>query len=237
MTENHAPVISARGLTKRYGGAGAGSETVLDNLDFVAQQGEVTAIVGPSGSGKSTLLAAVSGLLKPDQGVVSVLGQNLLDMDRPALTAFRLQSCGFIFQGFNLFPSLRAIDQVALVLKYCGLRRTDAVDRAYEALAEVGLEKKARLRPAQMSGGEKQRVAIARALAKSPKIIFADEPTSALDSENGEKVGASLRKAATSRGAAVIMVTHDAKMEAYAHRVLHMKDGRFLNANEPLQPV
>src|SRR5262249_48143065 len=158
------------------------------------------------GSGKSTLIAALSGLLKPDEGRVSALGENLWSKSAGSIDRFRLQHCGFIFQGFNLFPALNALPQVEAVLKYQGLSGGEARARAKTALEEVGLSKRMRQRPSELSGGEKQRVAIARAIAKEPQLLFADEPTSALDGENGQVVIRLLRRAAKEHGAAVICV-------------------------------
>ena len=221
--------ISAQGLTKRFK-TGRTHAVVLRNVNFEAEAGHVTMVMGPSGSGKSTLIAALSGLLKPDEGTVNVLGQDLWSLRPGKIDRFRLDHCGFIFQGFNLFPALTAYEQVASVLRYKGLKRKAARDRAIEALTEVGLAPRMRQRPSQLSGGEKQRVAIARALAKSPSLVFADEPTSALDGESGQMVVRMLRRAATEHGAAVICVTHDVRLEVYADRVIHLEDGQILES-------
>jgi putative ABC transport system ATP-binding protein len=220
--------VSATGLTKRFK-TGRSQVTVLKDVDFDSRAGEVTMVMGPSGSGKSTLIAALSGLMRPDEGKVSVLGQDLWSRGAGKIDKFRLQHCGFIFQGFNLFPALSALEQVAIVLRYQGMRRGAARKRAIEALTEVGLAPRMRQRPSELSGGEKQRVAIARALAKSPDIIFADEPTSALDSESGHLVIRLLRRAATEHGAAVICVTHDPRLETYADRLVRLEDGCILS--------
>lgn len=217
--------ITARGLTKRYASGGA-AITVLDAVDFSARRGEITLVMGPSGSGKSTLVAVLSGLLRPDGGSVSALGTDLWRLKPGEIDRFRMDHCGFIFQGFNLFPALSALDQVAQVLTFAGRPRREARRRAAEALEEVGLAPRQTLRPAELSGGEKQRVAIARALAKQPELIFADEPTSALDGDNGQKVVGLLQRAARERGAAVICVTHDQRLEAWADRIIHIEDGR-----------
>jgi putative ABC transport system ATP-binding protein len=186
-------------------------------------------VMGPSGSGKSTLIAALSGLMKPDEGTVLALGENLWKKSRGKIDRFRLDHCGFIFQGFNLFPSLNATQQVEQVLKYCKVPKSEAHRRARDVLASVGLDHRLTLRPSEMSGGEKQRVAIARALSKSPSLIFADEPTSALDSVSGQVVIKLLHQAAKERSAAVIVVTHDPRLEAYADRIIHMEDGKILS--------
>ena len=217
--------IEAKGIVKRYK-SGRGMIEVLKNVDIDAKHGDLTMIMGPSGSGKSTLIAALSGLLRPDEGTVAALDKpDLWKLSSGRIDKFRLDHCGFIFQGFNLFPSLTALQQVTTVLKYQGLSPDAAKARAKLALEEVGLGHRLNLRPAALSGGEKQRVAIARALAKDPKILFADEPTSALDGENGQIVIRLLRRAATEHGAAVICVTHDPRLEAWADRVIHIEDG------------
>lgn len=217
--------IVARGLTKRYASGGA-SLTVLDDVDFNAHRGEITLVMGPSGSGKSTLVAVLSGLLRPDSGTVNALGTDLWRQRPEAIDRFRMDHCGFIFQGFNLFPALTALEQVAHVLAFGGLTMKEARRRAAAALDDVGLTPRLDLRPAELSGGEKQRVAIARALAKQPRLIFADEPTSALDGENGQRVIHLLQRASREHDAAVVCVTHDQRLEAWADRVIHIEDGR-----------
>ena len=221
--------IEAKALVKRFKSGKAWVE-VLKGVDFDARHGDLTMVMGPSGSGKSTLIAALSGLLKPEEGRVDVLDvDDLWTLSTGRIDKFRLDNCGFIFQGFNLFPALTALQQVETVLKFQGLTAGQAKKRATIALEEVGLGHRLHQRPAALSGGEKQRVAIARALAKDPKILFADEPTSALDGENGQVVIKLLRRAATEHGAAVICVTHDPRLEAWADRVIHIEDGKILN--------
>ena len=221
--------IEATGLVKRFK-SGRSFVEVLKGVDFDARHGDLTMVMGPSGSGTSTLIAALSGLLKPEEGRVDVLDvDDLWKMSPGRIDKFRLDHCGFIFQGFNLFPALTALQQVMTVLKYQGLSKDQARRQATAALEEVGLGPRLHQKPSALSGGEKQRVAIARALAKDPKILFADEPTSALDGENGLVVIRLLRRAATEHGAAVICVTHDPRLEAWADRVIHIEDGRILD--------
>lgn len=220
--------LEAKGLSKGYK-IGKTRQQVLKNVDFTAYHGQVTMVMGPSGSGKSTLIAALSGLMKPDEGEVMALGENLWKKKRAKVDRFRLDHCGFIFQGFNLFPSLNATQQVEQVLKYQSVKKSEAHRRAVEVLTSVGLDQRLKQKPAEMSGGEKQRVAIARALSKMPSLIFADEPTSALDSVSGQVVIKLLHQAAKERGAAVVVVTHDPRLEAYADRVIHMEDGKILS--------
>lgn len=217
--------IEAKGLVKRFK-SGKSFVEVLKGVDFDARHGDLTMVMGPSGSGKSTLIAALSGLLRPEKGRVDALDvDDLWSFSSSRIDKFRLDHCGFIFQGFNLFPALSALQQVEIVLKFQGLSKGDANKRARQALEEVGLGHRLHQRPTALSGGEKQRVAIARALAKDPHILFADEPTSALDGENGQVVIRLLRRAATEHGAAVICVTHDPRLEAWADRVIHIEDG------------
>ncbi|MGA9658594.1 MAG: ABC transporter ATP-binding protein [Asticcacaulis sp.] len=220
--------LQANSLAKGYK-IGKTRQQVLKNVDFTAYHGQVTMVMGPSGSGKSTLIAALSGLMMPDEGEVMALGENLWKKKRAKVDKFRLDHCGFIFQGFNLFPSLNATQQVEQVLKYQKVKKDEAHRRAVEVLTAVGLSHRLKQMPSELSGGEKQRVAIARALSKMPALIFADEPTSALDSVSGQVVIKLLHQAAKERGAAVVVVTHDPRLEAYADRVIHMEDGKILS--------
>ena len=209
--------IEAKGLVKRFKSGRAFVE-VLKGVDFDARHGDLTMVMGPSGSGKSTLIAALSGLLRPEEGRVDALdADDLWKMSSGRIDRFRLDNCGFIFQGFNLFPALTALQQVTTVLKYQGLSKGDARRQASATLEEVGLGHRLHQKPSALSGGEKQRVAIARALAKNPKIL------------NGQVVIRLLRRAATEHGAAVICVTHDPRLEAWADRVIHIEDGRILD--------
>jgi putative ABC transport system ATP-binding protein len=220
--------LDAKGLSKSYK-IGKVRQQVLKEVDFNAYHGQVTMVMGPSGSGKSTLIAALSGLMRPDEGEVMALGEDLWKKRRSKVDKFRLDHCGFIFQGFNLFPALNATRQVEQVLKYCGVGKAESHARAVAVLESVGLGQRLRQKPAELSGGENQRVAIARALAKSPSLIFADEPTSALDSVSGQVVIKLLHEAAKQRGAAVVVVTHDQRLESFADRIIHMEDGKILS--------
>ncbi len=217
--------ILGRDLRRSFG-TGAVVNHVLKGLSIEVRPRELTLIVGPSGCGKSTLLAVLSGLLRPDGGKVTVLGIDLWELPPAAIDAFRLIHCGFVFQGFNLFAALTALEQVMLPLNYASVTGSEARAKALAALVDVGLEHRIGLRPGELSGGEKQRVAIARALVKNPELIFADEPTSALDKENGRLVVELLHRAATERGATVLCVTHDPRLINYADRVIRIEDGR-----------
>lgn len=227
--------LEAKGLSKAYK-IGKTRQQVLKNVDFTAHHGQVTMVMGPSGSGKSTLIAALSGLMRPDEGQVLALGESLWDKSPGKVDRFRLDHCGFIFQGFNLFPALDATEQVVQVLRYCGVGKSEARTRAVAALESVGLSARLHQKPAELSGGEKQRVAIARAVAKSPALIFADEPTSALDSQNGQIVIKLLHQAAKDRGAAIVVVTHDARLEPHADRIIHLEDGAIVSDRLISQP-
>jgi len=232
MATTHA--LIADQVVKAYA-SGPLRTSVLDGLSLALEERELTLVLGPSGSGKSTLLAILSGLLRPDRGSVVALGQDLWRLSRTELERFRLHHTGFVFQGFNLFPALSAIEQVMLPLDYLGLARNAAYSRAHAALEEVGLGDRIHLRPLEMSGGEKQRVAIARALAKKPQLLFADEPTSALDTANGKIVIDSLARVARVYGATVVCVSHDHRLVTGADRVLTIQDGRILSDLMPRQ--
>ncbi|WP_300614698.1 ABC transporter ATP-binding protein [Dokdonella sp.] len=208
---------------------GAVRTEVLRGLSVEVQAGELTLVSGPSGCGKSTLLAILSALLRPDGGRAVALGQDLARLSARERERFRLRNTGFVFQGFNLFPALDAVEQVALPLGYLGVDDATARRRAKAALEEVGLASRMSLRPSELSGGEKQRVAIARALAKEPQLLFADEPTSALDAANGQIVIDTLHRIARTHGATVLCVSHDPRLISHADRVLAMEDGRILS--------
>jgi putative ABC transport system ATP-binding protein len=168
---------------------------------------------------------------------VRALGSELGQLDLRALERFRLQHTGFVFQGFNLFPALNAFEQVELPLNHMGLSRDEARRRARQSLEEVGLAHRMRLRPSELSGGEKQRVAIARALAKQPELLFADEPTSALDAANGQVIIDILHRIAHAHGTTVLCVSHDPRLVVHADRVLAMEDGRILSDRRPAAPA
>jgi putative ABC transport system ATP-binding protein len=224
--------LQARSVSKSFA-SGRVQSTVLHDLTLDVHAGELTLISGPSGCGKSTLLAILSGLQPADAGGVRALGHELSGLGMRELENFRLQHTGFVFQGFNLFPALTALEQVELPLSYMGLAKGLARKRAIESLEEVGLGPRMRLRPAELSGGEKQRVAIARALAKQPELLFADEPTSALDAANGQIVIDILHRIARTHGTTVLCVSHDPRLVGHADRVLAMEDGRILSDHVP----
>ncbi len=245
MTEMHQqanapapsqPALRAIGVSKSFVSGNLRTQ-VLKDLTLDLDAGELTLISGPSGCGKSTLLSILSGLQKVDSGRVQALGRELGELDLRALERFRLQNTGFVFQGFNLFPALSAFEQVELPLNHMGMSRDEARRRARLSLEEVGLAHRMRLRPAELSGGEKQRVAIARALAKEPQLLFADEPTSALDSANGQMIIDILHRIARTHGTTVLCVSHDPRLVTHADRVLVMEDGRILSDRRSAAPV
>ena len=220
------PTLRGRELVRSFG-TGSAKTMALCNISLDLYRGELGLIMGPSGSGKSTLLAALAGLKRPDSGQVVGLGQDLWQLSDRDRKQFRLDNCGFIFQGYNLFPALTARQQLEMVLRWgLGAPARAARARAQEMLQLLGLGAKAHLRPGQLSGGEQQRVAIGRALIKAPALCFADEPTAALDWGHGQQVIELLRGVAQKSGATVLVVAHDARLVPYADRVFHLVDGR-----------
>lgn len=219
------PAVEATDLHKSFG-TGAGRTPILRGAGLTVGRGETVFLVGPSGSGKSTLLSVLGCLLTPDGGSVRVLGRDVSRLSHDELTAFRRDHLGFIFQSFNLFPTLSAIDNIclAMTLRAVGLRAARA--RAAELLERVGLGRRGRLKPAQLSLGECQRVAIARSLANDPTVLFADEPTASLDADNGQIVLGLLTSLVRLRNAALVVVTHDERIFPFADRIVRMNDGR-----------
>jgi putative ABC transport system ATP-binding protein len=234
MQLDGAPTSSMKawGLTRTFG-SGDTMTHALRDVCVELYPGHITLLMGPSGSGKSTLLAALSGLLHPDSGTVFVQGKNLWGMTESQREAFRLQYFGFIFQGYNLFASLTARQQLEMVLRWGnGMNLREAREKTDEMLSMLGLSKKADLRPLQLSGGEKQRVAIGRALIKQPSFVFADEPTSALDWKHGQHVIELLRASAHDQGSTILVVAHDARIIPFADRVIHLEDGSLYEGAE-----
>ncbi|MGL6075566.1 MAG: ABC transporter ATP-binding protein [Fimbriiglobus sp.] len=223
--------LSATGLTRSFG-SGDQKTYALRDTSLELKAGDMNLLMGPSGSGKSTLLAVISALLHPDEGVVMAAGENIWQLSESGLEQFRLKHCSYIFQGYNLFPALTARQQLEVVLRWgegCGA--SEAKQRSEHVLGQLGLSNKTHLRPAQLSGGEKQRVAIARALVKNPTFIFADEPTSALDWDNGQQVIRLLQNCAHERGATVLVVTHDHRLEPFADNKILMADGQLQDSS------
>ncbi|MFF3419751.1 ABC transporter ATP-binding protein [Streptomyces sp. NPDC002698] len=215
--------IRLRSVTRRYGSGGT-SVTALDQVSLAFPRGTFTAVMGPSGSGKSTLLQCAAGLDRPTSGSVTVGDTELTGLSETRLTLLRRERIGFVFQAFNLLPSLTAEQNVALPLRLAGRRPKKAQVR--EVLQQVGLCDRARHRPTEMSGGQQQRVALARALITRPEVLFGDEPTGALDSQTGREVLTLLRGMVDRDGQTIIMVTHDPIAASYADRVVFLVDGR-----------
>ncbi|MFJ8754389.1 ABC transporter ATP-binding protein [Streptomyces sp. NPDC102441] len=221
--------VELRGVRRQYG-RGAGSVHALAGIDLALPRGTFTAVMGPSGSGKSTFLQCAAGLDRPSAGSVCLGGTEITGMSENELTELRRSRLGFVFQAFNLLPSLTVEQNVSLPVRLAGLRQDRR--RAAEVLAQVGLADKARRRPGELSGGQQQRVAVARALVTSPDVVFADEPTGALDTGTAAEVLGLLRQAVDQLGATVVMVTHDPSAAAWADRVLFLADGTFVGSLE-----
>jgi len=218
------PAISVRQLTKTYAEGAAGT-LALRGIDLDVNPGELLMLMGPSGSGKTTLLSIMGCILTATSGSVRVAGTEVVGLREKELPAIRLEHIGFVFQGFNLFPTLTAGENVELMLDLKGISGAKAKKRAQELLEQVGLRSKYDSFPADMSGGQKQRVAIARALAGDPSIILADEPTAALDSHTGRSVMEMMSEMAHNRGRAVVIVTHDSRVLSFADRIVKIEDG------------
>jgi putative ABC transport system ATP-binding protein len=198
----------------------------LKQADFEARAGELIMLVGPSGCGKTTLLSVLAGTLRADTGEVEVFGQRLDGLNQAELTAFRRRNLGFVFQSFNLIPTLSVRENVMVPLLIQGVARDEALRRADAMLAKVGLEGREEGPPTALSGGQQQRVAIARALVHEPRLLICDEPTSALDKDTGQKVMAMIRELSRSPERCVVVVTHDHRIFRHADRIAEMEDGR-----------
>lgn len=220
-------VLDVRGVSKTYG-RGANQVRALSDVTFSIAAGGSVAIMGPSGSGKTTLLNLLAGLDHPSSGEVYVAGQRLGALRSEAATEFRRRNIGFVFQFFNLIPTMSARDNVGLPLLADGLPMRDVDCRTEEALAAVGLRDRADHRPTQLSGGEQQRCAIARALATRPRLLLADEPTGNLDSVAGEEILALLRRAVVTQRISIVMVTHSYLAASTTDRILLIRDGRLV---------
>jgi len=223
--------VRCRGVTKVYRTGGT-EVHALRGIDLDVPTGELMMLVGPSGCGKTTLISVIAGILDQDDGECKVYGRDFKAMGDRARTTYRGQNIGFVFQAFNLLPTLTAAENVAVPMLINGHPRRDALERAEESLRRVGLGDRMRSLPKQLSGGQQQRVAIARALVHSPKLIVCDEPTSALDHETGHKVMELLREVAVGADRALVIVTHDARIFEFADRIAKMDDGRVVQVAE-----
>jgi putative ABC transport system ATP-binding protein len=232
MESNMQHAITVQKLTKNYE-EGATGTLALRGVDLDVHPGELLMLMGPSGSGKTTLLSIMGCILTATSGSVRVAGREVVGLSEKQLPSLRLEHIGFVFQGFNLFPTLTAGENVELMLDLKGISTAIAKKRSQELLEQVGLGEKYGAFPADLSGGQKQRVAIARALAGDPKIILADEPTAALDSHTGRNVMEMMSELAHKRGRAVVIVTHDSRVLNFADRIVTIEDGSIASHNEP----
>jgi putative ABC transport system ATP-binding protein len=221
-------LIQTVDLTKVYG-KGETAVTALDHVNLSVEAGEFVAVMGPSGCGKSTLLHLIGGLDRPTSGKVVLDGADLTKLDDTRLTEVRRRKIGFVFQFYNLIPVLNAVENAALPLTLDGRTPGDAKAKAAQWLKLVSVDNRQANRPDQLSGGQQQRVAIARALVAEPTLVLADEPTGNLDSRAGDEIARLLRQVADEWGRAVLMVTHDPRIAAYADRIVFLKDGRVVD--------
>jgi putative ABC transport system ATP-binding protein len=224
--------IDATGVTKAYG-KDENRVVALAGADLRVPYGELVMLVGPSGCGKTTLISILAGLLTRDGGTCSVLGVDPQALRNGPRTAWRGRNVGFVFQQFNLVPTVTAQENVAIPLLIQGTPRAEAMARAGEMLRKVGLGGRECSLPLQMSGGQQQRVAIARALAPNPRLLVCDEPTSALDGATGQSVMELVARVAQEDGHAVVVITHDERIYRFANRIVHMDDGRVTRTEVP----
>ena len=234
IRESTGIAVCCHNVTKTYG-RGTAAVQALRGVDLEVRTGELLMLAGPSGCGKTTLISVIAGVLSRDGGECSVLDHDYRQMAEIQTTRFRGQNIGFVFQAFNLIPTLSAAENVAVPLMINGVKRRAAVSQAESVLENVGFDDRMmRSYPQDLSGGQQQRIAIARALAHNPRLIVCDEPTSALDGETGQKVMDLMRRLALAVNRALIVVTHDARIFAFADRIARMEDGRITrieNAN------
>jgi putative ABC transport system ATP-binding protein len=218
-------IVETENLTRIFG-SGLAQVIALDHVSLHVDTGEFVAVMGPSGCGKSTLLHLIGGLDRPTEGIVKIEGQDLSMLDDDDLTDLRRQRIGFIFQFFNLIPTLDALDNTALPLVLGDTKPADAQKRAAEWLERLEVADRSSHRPEELSGGQRQRVAIARALVTEPSLLLADEPTGNLDSTAAADFAVLLRETVDRWGRSILLVTHDERISSYADRILQMKDGR-----------
>jgi len=221
-------IVETHELTKVYG-QGETAVTALDGVNLHVEPGEFVAVMGPSGCGKSTLLHLIGGLDRPTSGQVILDGRKLAQLNDNALTELRRRKVGFVFQFYNLIPVLTAVENAALPLILDGVSSGEARARATQWLERIGMQDRLTHRPDALSGGQQQRVAIARALATEPALILADEPTGNLDSRAGDDIARLLRQISDEWGRAILMVTHDPRISAYANRIVLLKDGTIVD--------
>ena len=234
MMKDHTQpaAVRARGIVKSFG-TGDTQVTVLRGIDLGIHLGEMLLLVGESGGGKTTLLSAIAGILDIDDGDIDVLGVPLSKLPAGKRTMFRGQTMGFVYQQFNLLPTLTAAENVAVPLLIQKIGRSEALKRAHTMLDRVGLSDRTEFLPKNLSGGQQQRVAIARALVNEPRLLICDEPTAALDGPNGQKIMELLREVGRSPKRCVIVVTHDSRIFHFGDRMAKLTDGRIVSI-EPI---
>ncbi|MGW4616939.1 ABC transporter ATP-binding protein [Streptomyces sp. NPDC004592] len=221
MTPPPGSLLTAQDLRKTYG-----PTVALDGAEFSIHPGEIVAVMGPSGSGKSTLLHCLAGIVPPDSGSILYNGREMAGMSDAERSLLRRSEFGFVFQFGQLVPELTCVENVALPMRLSGASRKEAERTALSWMERLEVDDLAGKRPGEISGGQGQRVAVARALVTNPRVLFADEPTGALDSLNGERVMELLTEAARSTNAAVVLVTHEARVAAYSDREIVVRDGK-----------
>ncbi|MBS0264433.1 MAG: ABC transporter ATP-binding protein [Planctomycetes bacterium] len=233
ITDETSPqlAVACRGLIRDFGD-GETQTRVLHGIDLDVRAGEITLLVGPSGCGKTTLISIICGLLEPTAGDIEIFGVNRTSLTGRQLVEFRGRNIGFVFQQYNLIPSLTAAENAAVPLIIAGLPRREAIRRAEQSLAKFGLSQRIHALPSQLSGGQQQRVAIARALVHEPRLLVCDEPTAALDAHSGQTVMELLREVALESNRAVLIVTHDNRVFDFGHRIVHMADGQIEKIEE-----
>jgi putative ABC transport system ATP-binding protein len=231
LNDSNNLAVLCENVTKTYRTNGT-AVTALRGIDLTVRTGELMMLVGPSGCGKTTLISVIAGILDHDDGECLVFGQDFKQMRDKDRTSYRGHNIGFVFQAFNLLPTLTAAENVAVPLLINGDSRADAMERAEEALRRVNLGDRITSLPKNLSGGQQQRVAIARALVHGPKLIVCDEPTSSLDHETGHKVMELLREVAVGPDRALVIVTHDSRIFEFADRIARMDDGRVIRIEE-----
>jgi len=232
MERNDAVAVSCRGVTKVFG-SGDTKVMALRGVDLDIYLGELLMLVGPSGCGKTTLISVIAGILNLDGGSCSLFGRDLSGFTKDSLTAFRRVNIGFVFQTFNLIPTLSVVENISIPLLINGKSQEQAAAGAVEYLVQVGLKGREESLPSQLSGGQQQRVAIARALVHEPKLIVCDEPTSALDHQTGELVMGILKEIAVRSDRALVIVTHDARTFKFADCIAYMDDGHIVKLERP----
>jgi putative ABC transport system ATP-binding protein len=223
--------VRCQNVVKTYD-TGGQKVTALNGVNLEIAQGELMMLVGPSGCGKTTLISVIAGILDQDSGHCEVLGEDLLNMSNQRKLNFRAQNIGFVFQAFNLLPSLSAAENVSIPLIINGMKRAEAERKAVAVLEQVGLGARTAALSSELSGGQQQRVAIARALVHSPKLIVCDEPTSSLDHETGHNVMTLLKDVALHKDRTLVIVTHDARIFEFADRIAKMDDGHIVEVKD-----